>query len=94
MSKGFQFQYKGIAFLIIWYWNTFRLILHSPTESVDSFTDALEHNEAQRYANYRVEHCEELATDRRRRWVPVACATKIIIIVMGILGSKAYLKLI
>lgn len=39
----------------------------SPTESIDPFTDALEHDESQRYADYRVEHREQLAADRRRR---------------------------
>ena len=42
-------------------------------ELVQPLADALEHDEAQRYADDRVEHGEELAAYRVRRRVPVAC---------------------
>lgn len=48
-----------------------RLFYHHGRELVQLLADALEHDQAQRYAHHRVEHGEQLARLRVRRRVPV-----------------------
>lgn len=50
-----------------------RLSDHHGRELVQLLADALEHDQAQRYAHHRVEHGEQLARLGVRRRVPVAC---------------------
>jgi len=53
-----------------------RLSDHHGGELVQLLADALEHDQAQRYAHHRVEHGEQLARLRVRRRVAVTCARK------------------
>lgn len=44
---------------------------HHRRDLVESLSDALEHDQAQRYAHHRISHAERLSSNRNRGWVSI-----------------------